>query len=51
MVTCDGLQTIIDDTYKEIWFLVKEEAEAALKELRRSGRKTGEIKNIQTKNN
>ena len=31
--TCDGMQSVIDKFYKETWFLNREQAEAALKEL------------------
>lgn len=31
--TCDGMQSVVDKFYKETWFLTKEEAETALKEL------------------
>lgn len=31
--TCDDIQSVIDKFYKETWFLAREEAEAALKEL------------------
>ncbi len=33
LLTCDGMASVIDKFYKETWFLVKKEAEAALKEL------------------
>ena len=35
-VTCDGMASVVDAFYKKTWFLTKEEAEAALKELERS---------------
>lgn len=35
--TCDGMESVVDVFYKKTWFLTKEEAEAALKEL--DGRK------------
>ena len=31
--TCDGMQSVIDKFYKETWFLTREEAEAALRDL------------------
>lgn len=33
LATCDGMQSVVDKFYGETWFLTKEEAEAALKEL------------------
>ena len=33
LVTCDGMASVADAFYKKSWFLTKEEAEAALKEL------------------
>lgn len=31
--TCDGMASVVDTFYKKTWFLKREEAEAALKEL------------------
>lgn len=33
LVTCDGMASVVDTFYKKTWFLTREEAEAALKEL------------------
>lgn len=33
LTTCDGLRSVLADSYKEIWFLDKEEAEQALKQM------------------
>lgn len=33
LVTCDGMSSVVDVFYKKTWFLTREEAEAALKEL------------------
>lgn len=33
LVTCEGMASVADAFYKKSWFLTKEEAEAALKEL------------------
>lgn len=33
--TCDGIRSVVDKFYKKTWFLTREEAEAALKELER----------------
>lgn len=33
LVTCDGMASVVDVFYKKSWFLTREEAEAALKEL------------------
>ena len=33
LTTCDGLRSVLADSYKEIWFLNKEEAEQALAKL------------------
>lgn len=33
LVTCDGMASVVDAFYKKSWFLTKEEAGAALKEL------------------
>lgn len=33
LATCDGMASVVDTFYKKTWFLTKEEAEAALKEL------------------
>lgn len=35
--TCDGLNLLLQKSYKENWFLTKEEAEARLKELKENG--------------
>lgn len=36
--TCNGMQSAIDKFYKKTWFLIEEEAKAALKELKRGNR-------------
>ena len=33
LATCDGMASVVDTFYKKTWFLTKEAAEAALKEL------------------
>lgn len=33
LVTCDGMESVVNTFYKKTWFLTGEEAEAALKEL------------------
>lgn len=33
IVTCEGMCSAVDVSYKETWFLTKEEAEAKLKEM------------------
>ena len=33
LTTCDGLRSVLADSYKEIWFLNKEEAEQALQKM------------------
>lgn len=33
LTTCDGLQSVISNFYKETWFLTKEEAEQALEKM------------------
>lgn len=33
IVTCEGMCSVVDVSYKETWFLTKEEAEAKLKEM------------------
>lgn len=33
LTTCDGMASVVDTLYKKTWFLTREEAEAALKEL------------------
>lgn len=33
LVTCDGMESLVDTFYKKTWFLMGKEAEAALKEL------------------
>lgn len=33
LVTCDGMASVVDVFYKKSWFLTREEAEAALKEI------------------
>lgn len=35
LITCDGMASVVDTFYKETWFLTKEEAESALKELQK----------------
>lgn len=35
LATCDGMASVVDAFYKKNWFLTREEAEAALKELER----------------
>lgn len=34
LTTCDGLQSVLSDYYKETWFLTKREAEAALEKVK-----------------
>lgn len=34
LVTCEGLESVLSDTYKETWFLTKEEAKAALEKMK-----------------
>lgn len=36
LTTCDGLRSMLADSYKEIWFLNKEEAEDALQKMQDS---------------
>lgn len=35
LATCDGMASVVDIFYKKTWFLTREEAEAALKELKK----------------